>query len=359
METSLKHRLIGAGVLVALAVIFLPMLVKGPAPDGGAKDVSLHVPEAPQDGFETRELPLVGDAGPATPAPVQTAPGTAVTAPEAAAASPANNPDAADLAVPAAAVAAGNYAVTFGAYASAGDADKVIARLKQSGLPGFSTPDTINGRPAWRVRVGPYADQAQAEAARLSATKIRSDVKLQVITLDATPTAAPAATASTPAPMPATEAPRSAVTTAPASAPSPARIEPAKPAAPAVADAVKSAPAKPAQTKPEPAKVEAPKPAPAKAEPAKPAVSTPKAPAASGVGFAVQLGAFGAAADANALRDKARAAGFSAFVEQVNTDKGPLNRVRIGPVATRDEAEKLKASVAARLGVSGMVRPHP
>lgn len=235
----------------------------------------------------------------------------------------------------------------------------MTARLRQAGLPGFSTQDTINGRPAWRVRVGPYADQAQAEAARLSATKIRSDVKLQVITLDATPTAAPAATASTPAPMPATEAPRSAVTTAPASAPSPARIEPAKPAAPAVADAVKSAPAKPAQTKPEPAKVEAPKPAPAKAEPAKPAVSTPKAPAASGVGFAVQLGAFGAAADANALRDKARAAGFSAFVEQVNTDKGPLNRVRIGPVATRDEAEKLKASVAAKLGVSGMVRPHP
>ena len=301
----------------------------------------------------------MGDAGPATPAPVQPAPGTSVTAPDASAQAPANNPDAADLAVPAPAVAAGNYAVTFGAYASAGDADKVIARLRQAGLPGFSTQDTINGRPAWRVRVGPYADQAQAEAARLSATKIRSDVKLQVIALDATPMAAPAATASTPAPMPATEASRSAVTTAPASAPSPARIEPAKPAAPAVADAVKSAPAKPAQTKPEPAKVEAPKPAPAKAEPAKPAVSTPKAPAASGVGFAVQLGAFGAATDANALRDKARAAGFSAFVEQVNTDKGPLNRVRIGPVATRDEAEKLKASVAAKLGVSGMVRPHP
>ena len=67
----------------------------------------------------------------------------------------------------------------------------------------------------------------------------------------------------------------------------------------------------------------------------------------------------GPAADANALRDKARAAGFSAFVEQVNTDKGPLNRVRIGPVATRDEAEKLKASVAAKLGVSGMVRTAP
>lgn len=346
METSLKHRLIGAGVLVALAVIFLPMLVKGPAPDGGAKDVSLHVPEAPQDGFETRELPLVGDAGPAAPAPLQPAPGTSVTSPDANGAAAAANPDAADLAVPASAVAAGNYAVTFGAYASAGDADKVIARLKQSGLPGFSTQDSINGRPAWRVRVGPYADQAQAEAARLSAAKIRSDVKLQVIALDATPAAAPAATVSTP---------------------SPARVEPAKTATSAVADAAKQAPAKPAPTKPEPAKVEAPKPAPAKAEsakaekvePAKPAVVTPKAPAASGVGFAVQLGAFAAATDADSLRDKARAAGFSAFVEQVNTDKGPLNRVRIGPVATRDEAEKLKAAVAAKLGVSGMVRPHP
>lgn len=358
METSLKHRLIGAGVLVALAVIFLPMLVKGPAPDSGAQDVSLHVPEAPQDGFETRELPLVGDAGPATPAPVQPAPGASVTAPDANAQASAGNPDAADLAVPAPAVAAGNYAVTFGAYASAGDADKVIARLKQSGLPGFSTQDTINGRPAWRVRVGPYAEQAQAEAARLSATKIRSDVKLQVIALDAAPRGAPAATVSTPAPMPATEVPRSAVTTAPASTPA-ARVEQAKPSTPAMADAVKPAPAKPAATKSEQAKVEAPKPAPAKAEPAKPAVATPKAPAASGVGFAVQLGAFGAAADANTLRDKARAAGFSAFVEQVNTDKGPLNRVRIGPVATRDEAEKLKASVAAKLGVSGMVRPHP
>jgi cell division septation protein DedD len=126
-----------------------------------------------------------------------------------------------------------------------------------------------------------------------------------------------------------------------------------------MADAVKPAPAKPAATKPEQAKVEAPKPAPAKAEPAKPAVATtPKAPAASGVACRAAR-RIRAAADANALRDKARAAGFSAFVEQVNTDKGPLNRVRIGPVATRDEAEKLKASVAAKLGVSGMVRPHP
>ena len=99
--------------------------------------------------------------------------------------------------------------------------------------------------------------------------------------------------------------------------------------------------------KPKPA-VESPKPA-----------ATPAKPAAANVGFAVQLGAFSHAADANALRDKLRASGFSAFVEQVSTDKGTLSRVRVGPVASRADADQLKAQVAAKVGISGMVRPHP
>ena len=97
--------------------------------------------------------------------------------------------------------------------------------------------------------------------------------------------------------------------------------------------------------------------APAATKPATPSV--PAAPAASGVGFAVQLGAFGRVEDANALRDRVRAAGFSAFVEQVRTDKGTLSRVRVGPVANRADAEQLKAQVAAKVGIAGMVRPHP
>jgi cell division septation protein DedD len=48
MDTSLKQRLVGAVVLVALAVIFLPMLVKGPAPDSGVSDVALDVPAEPK-----------------------------------------------------------------------------------------------------------------------------------------------------------------------------------------------------------------------------------------------------------------------------------------------------------------------
>jgi len=91
---------------------------------------------------------------------------------------------------------------------------------------------------------------------------------------------------------------------------------------------------------------------------AKPAVVA-SVPAASGTGFAVQLAAFSKSADANALRDKLRAAGFSAFTEAVSTDKGTLTRVRVGPVLNRAEADQLKAQVKSKVGLDGVVRPHP
>ncbi|GGD37283.1 SPOR domain-containing protein [Pseudoxanthomonas indica] len=338
MDTALKQRLIGAVVLVALAVIFLPMLVKGPAPDSGVSDIPLKVPDAPDGQFETRELPLVtpGDApaGGAVGLPANTAP----------------NPDAAALANPAdagampATAAAGNYAVSFGAYASPADAAAVVARLKQAKLPGYSETATVNGRTAYRVRIGPYADQATAESMRLEAVKVRNDVNAKVVVLDAT------AAAAAPTPSVAQAAPASAggVITE-ALPPEPAKPNPTP--APAAASKPATVPATPA-AKP----AEAPKPV---AAAPKPAATSPSAPAASSVGFAVQLGAFAKAEDANALRDKVRAGGYSAFVEQVRTDKGTLNRVRVGPVASRAEADTLKAQVASKFGINGMVRPHP
>ncbi|HDS1534257.1 TPA: SPOR domain-containing protein [Stenotrophomonas maltophilia] len=343
MDTPLKQRLIGAIVLVALAVIFLPMLVKGPAPDSGVANVPIAAPDAPADGqFETRELPLVAPAGGATGLQ------TGQAKPLADAAAPATPPTV-DTSP---AVAAGNYAVTFGAYGSKADADAVIAYLKRSQLPGFAETATINGRQAWRVRVGPYADRAQAEAARLQAVKIRADVKAEVITLDAAAASSAPVAATPAAATPSASTPSAA--TAPSAGSNPVRSESLPPS-------TTTAPvAKPEPPKPAP-KPETPKPEPKPDAASKPATAptTPAAPAASGVGFAVQLGAFGQANDANALRDKVRAAGFSAFVEQVRTEKGTLHRVRVGPVANRADAEQLKAQVAAKVGVAGMVRPHP
>ncbi|KAF1703911.1 sporulation protein [Pseudoxanthomonas kaohsiungensis] len=341
MDTQLKQRLIGGAVLVALAVIFLPMLVQGPAPDSGVANVSTRVTDAPAEGFETRELPLAGPAA-TTPAGPEALPATAPATTAAEPASPAG-----PAASPDPAIAAGQWAVSFGAYASARDADAVLQRLRQAGLEGFREEASINGRQAWRVRVGPYADRALAEAGRLQAVRIRSDVNAQVIALDAGKDAAASAPAPAASPAPAAAAPAASQATAAAS-PAATRTE----SLPAEAPTPRPAVATPATPAPKPAAPAAAAPAAAKAEPAAPA------PAASGVGFAVQMGAFASTAEANALRDRLRAAGFSAIVQPVRTDKGTLNRVRVGPVSTRAEADQLKARLASGFG-AGMVVPHP
>jgi len=325
MEPALKQRLIGAAVLVAIAVIFLPMLIKGPAPESGVSDVPLDLPAPPGGEFETRELPLV------TPG---AAPGGSVTGLGAAAVDP---PEGGELptvdtrtangGMMPATTAGGGYAVSFGSYASADDAARVVTALRDSQLAGYQETTAVDGRTLYRVRVGPFDSRATAETARLRAAHVRDDVGSRVVALDAAAAE--------------DDANASASVSKPAPAPQPAVSEPA----PLPED-------KPAETKPAKPIAES------KPAAAEPVAATPK-PAAAGVGFAVQLGAFSKAADANALRDRARAAGLSAFVEQVNTDKGPLSRVQVGPVVDRPAAERLKAQVAAKLGINGFVHSHP
>jgi cell division septation protein DedD len=73
----------------------------------------------------------------------------------------------------------------------------------------------------------------------------------------------------------------------------------------------------------------------------------------------VQLSAPAVEADALALRDKARAQGFSAFVQPVETDGGRRYRVRLGPVADRAEALALRDAAAGKLGNKGIVVANP
>ncbi|MEP6632614.1 MAG: SPOR domain-containing protein [Luteimonas sp.] len=356
MDSGLKQRLIGAAVLVALAVIFLPMLVQGPAPNSGVSDVPLTMPDAPQGEYETRDLPLVtpgaapngGAVGmdttdanalptvdTAVPPPSASQPvplgDTAVPAPTALPPNPAATP-----AMPAAskpepmlpaAAAGGDYAVHFGSYATAANAESIVRQLRAAPLPGYSEPSMLNGKQVYRVRIGPYATRADAEAARLRASRVRDDVPARVIALDAeAASAAPAASQAT-----ASQTTASAITTQP----------------------LPAEPPKSSTAKPDVAKTDTSKPT----TPA--SITTPKPTAAAGVGFAVQLGAFSKAADATALRDRVRAAGFNAFTETVNTDKGTLTRVRAGPVVGRADAEQLRLQVKAKTGVDGIVRPHP
>ena len=343
MEPALKQRLIGGAVLVALAVIFLPMLIKGPATESGAADVSLDMPDAPRDGMTTRTIPLgaPGDVAAGGAVGLQAEPDILPTVE--AGQSPADGG-----AMLPAATAGGNYAVSFGSWATPADADRVIAALRAQQLVAYRE-DGANqsGRAVQRVRIGPFASEADAEAARVRAGRVRSDLGAKVLVLDtgAVPLADPrTATAGTATPSP----PIAVVTAPPVSTTTPLANAPApKPAAP------------PAPSAPVPAPAAA-KPPVAAATPPPAAAPPPAArPAAGNVGYAVQLGAFGKPEDAGKLRDKLRAAGFNAFVESVRSDKGQLTRVRVGPVATRAEADALKSQVAGRAGVSGDVRAHP
>jgi cell division septation protein DedD len=347
MDSTLKQRLIGAAVLAALAIIFLPMLLKGPdVKEPDAAEVPLSMPAAPGQEFETRELPLTtpdtaappGGVLGLAPAPTAAVPAATVdsgTPPTAAgdstlpavvgppaAVGPAVavptptpplvtplKPVTAPVAVPAekltgtaATSGAGKYAVNIGSFSNLASANSLVVKLRAADLPVSADKVTLSSGAALRIRVGPYTDRAAAEAARLRAEAV-SGGSSKVIALDAEP--APAAPAATKA--------------ATAATPIPAKVA-------AVAAPVPAAAGKPA-------------------------------PVTSG--FAVQLSAPSVEADAIALRDKARGQGFSSFVQRIETDAGVRFRVRVGPVADRVAAETMRDAVNAKLGTKGIVVANP
>jgi cell division septation protein DedD len=199
--------------------------------------------------------------------------------------------------------AAGNYAVNVGSFSNLGNANALVARLKAAGLPVTTEKVKLNGGDALRIRIGPYADRTAAEAARLRAESMAGGTS-KVIALDAEE----------------------------------------RPSAPVkVATASKPAVASPTPTTPAPS-----------------ATPTPGKPAATVTsGFAVQLAAPAEESAALALRDRARTAGFAAFVQRVDTVDGTRFRVRAGPVADHNAAEVMRDAISQKLGINGNIVAHP
>ncbi len=151
---------------------------------------------------------------------------------------------------------------------------------------------------------------------------------------------------------PATLADKSAGTSVPES-PAP---DAAKDAAPAVSGSPVTAPAAAAQA---PAKAQTPPSADTgKPAAAKPVADRPPKPAASAPskahGFDVQLAAFSDDKGANALVNRLKKSGYDAFTEPVSTSKGTLWRVRVGPFASRDDANATRDKLK-REGQNGIV----
>ncbi len=199
-RTRARQRLIGATVLVAVAVIGLPLLLDT-KPRPVAADLPIEVPrkevlasvavpplptppaakplaraELPAEPREPREP---ASAAPVVPVPVP----APAPAPKASAVEPkqAPKPVAAASATAAAAkpvVADGRYVVQVGAFAEATGAREARTRVEKLGLKTYTqVVETQDGKRI-RVRVGPYAERAEADkaAAQLRASGLAAAV---------------------------------------------------------------------------------------------------------------------------------------------------------------------------------------
>ncbi len=337
----MKTRLLGAAVLIALAVIFVPMFFSGspPAP-GSDQSVNLAIPPAPDRDLQTRTMslnpgeaasvsgatataaPASGDriatvtvdsnrprdveidpeagrkpapttvtigsgASPTQPVIPQQGAGTA-TAP---AQTPTTKPPGKAATAGASTAKAtpteakssdavaghGGYTLNLSAYANAAGAAKLQERVRALGYPVTGHAITQAGKPRTLVTAGPFETRAAAEAARLKITQSIPGV--------------------------------------------PARLE--------QDTSAQSTPV------------------PAAASPSKPG------------GWAVQLAAVSSQADANALRDKLRAAGFDGFVDSVQSGGRTLWRVRAGPQTQRADAQRVHEQIKAKFGIDGNVVSVP
>lgn len=324
MDSGLKKRLLGAAVLIALAVIFVPMLLPGSNP--GSQSASTKMAPEPSGELQTRVLQVGPDGasagsstaaavadpdhvatlnlnGQPTPAlqPISSGPPVEVTTspvasapvpvpvasapaltPKPSAVAATSPPTASAPAAPAkaqpppggAGAAAGAlYTVNLGVYANHTSANELVAKAKRQGFTALATPETYQGRQVLRVRVGPFHGRAEAEAARL---KLKSVEKVSM-TVDAVAT------------NQAGDAPASAI-----------------------------------------------------------AASQPG-------GWSVQLAAYSDEASANQLRDRLRGQGIDGYVDSVSTTQGKLWRVRAGPFASRSVAASTRDQIAQKLKLKGNI----
>ena len=326
----MKTRLLGAFVLVALMVLFVPMFFSSSPPTTAGDDaVSLAIPPAPDRDLQTRTMSLNPDAsaasssgapviparsGSAAPAPsdqlatvdiasrrphdVEMEPdaaapppaeappptvpaNTPAPAPAPAPDKPADQPKAASAHVPAdsaGTAARGNYSLNLSAYSSAG-AQRLIQKVRALGYPVAGHPFSQGGKTLTLVSAGPFDTRTAAEAARL-------------------------------------------------------KISQSIPGAPAHLESGAS-------------------------DQHGDVASAPTAAPARAGGFAVQVAAMGSQADATAMRDKLRAAGFDGFVDSVSSGGRRLWRVRAGPQLQRADAERVRDQIKAKLGMAGNVVSVP
>ncbi|MCG8325618.1 MAG: SPOR domain-containing protein [Thiotrichales bacterium] len=178
MDQNLKERLVGAAVLIILAVIFIPMFLSD-VPITEDRITETNIPEKPE-AFSSRIVPLEAKKS------AVSSPETAAEQPEAVAettqaAAPAVSPDeaAAGIAtVPQKEVIKDSngvgltaWVVQLGSFSSEENAQSLNSKLRQHKYPAFVEPQVRGDSVIYRVRVGPELRRSNAEKLKTEISK--------------------------------------------------------------------------------------------------------------------------------------------------------------------------------------------
>lgn len=291
MDKALKQRLVGASVLILLAVIVLPMLLSG-QPDSGQGARRIEVPPKPTElSFEKRRFPIGGqqEGRPsgvvvAKQQEAEMADSPAIADEGVAPAPPPKQPQPAAEAAPggdrenrapgAGPAVPGRYLVQVGSFSSAGNANRLASRLREGGMPVLLDNVVTSAGRLHRVRVGPFDDESEANNTVL-------DIR--------------------------------------------ARIPDLQDLNPRVLDL------RPDESSP---------------------VTEPSDPL---VRWVVQAGSFAAEENARLLVTRLRDGGFAAYSAMVTDGPGIAYKVRVGPVIERQSAVALAARLRQELSIDGLV----
>jgi DedD protein len=297
MDRALKQRLVGAVVLIALAVILLPMMLGGRPESGAPVSPVIELPPQPPGlDFGTRKFPIstapgrpAEDAAQEAPGPLpepgrttvqETAPAQADPAGEA---EPLTAPASADppVAEPEPPPPArrpqnqsdegGRYVVQVASFGAAQNASRLSDTLNALGYAVMVDSVKSDVGTLHRVRVGPYATESDANAAVSRLGTQVDDLKPRVMDL------------------------------------------------------------RPDQTA---------------------QVTTPSDPL---VRWVVQVGSFSSSANADKLVAQLRLEALSAYQEEVSSGARIIHRVRIGPFLERDEATRVAGELRANMNLDGVV----
>ncbi|MFB3101489.1 MAG: SPOR domain-containing protein [Gammaproteobacteria bacterium] len=192
MEQKLKERLVGAAVLVAVAVIFIPIILS----DSPETDLisGSNIPEKPDANFSSRIIPVIKHDDKSLSKDIgtdniisednqKTVKETVVEKIEA------NKEKSAEItssrkenevreAEIQANVGLSAWVVQLGSFSNEENAQSLNKKLRKAGYPAFVEPLNKNGQISYRVRVGPEIKRSEAE---LLLKKLKDNMEMEGI----------------------------------------------------------------------------------------------------------------------------------------------------------------------------------